>query len=149
MSKIFVVFLILEDLLKTGFGVTAGDSITGESWIPSTSLSGGTCGVDDVEGMDSFNGKNIRFCFPKMSTSEPNMVFFREVLLRYFNMKKKAAKSHRNLVEVYGDHALAEQTCQKWFSQFKSGNFDLEDKESPRAPPKFEDKRLEARRHER
>ena len=31
-------------------------------------------------------------------------------------MKKNAAESHRILVEVY-DHALAEQTCQKWFAK--------------------------------
>ena len=28
-------------------------------------------------------------------------------------MKKKAAESHRILVEVYGEHALAERTCQR------------------------------------
>ena len=32
-------------------------------------------------------------------------------------------------MEVYGDHALAEQTCRKWFASFKDGDFDVEDKE--------------------
>ncbi|VVC35246.1 Ribonuclease H-like domain,Winged helix-turn-helix DNA-binding domain [Cinara cedri] len=58
-------------------------------------------------------------------------------------MKKKAAKSHHILVEVYGVHALAERTCQKWFARFKSGNFDLEDDERPGQPKKFEDHELE------
>ena len=44
----------------------------------------------------------------------PEKVFLRGVLLHYFNMKKTAVESHRILVEVYGEHALAEQTCQKW-----------------------------------
>ncbi|UYV63152.1 hypothetical protein LAZ67_2003299 [Cordylochernes scorpioides] len=55
---------------------------------------------------------------------------------------KKAAESHRILVEVYSDHSLAERTCQKWFAPFKSGSFDLEDEERPGAPPKYEDEEL-------
>ena len=34
--------------------------------------------------------------------------------------------------------------CQKWFARFKSGDFGLEDEESPGQPKKFEDKELEA-----
>ena len=41
-------------------------------------------------------------------------------------MKKTAAESHRILVEVCGEHALAERTCQKWFARSKSGDFGLE-----------------------
>ena len=59
-------------------------------------------------------------------------------------MKKTAAESHRILVEVYGEHALAERACQKWFSLFKSGDFGLKDEERPGQPKKFEDKELEA-----
>lgn len=79
-----------------------------------------------------------------MSSFVPNKVFLRGVLLHYFNMKKKAAESHRILVEVYGDHALAERTCQKWFARFKSGNFDLEDEQRPGQPKKFDDGEFEA-----
>jgi transposase len=59
-------------------------------------------------------------------------------------MKKIAAESHHILHEVYGDHALAEQTCRKWFARFKSGDFDLENKDRPGQPKKFEDADLEA-----
>lgn len=78
-----------------------------------------------------------------MSIFLPSKVFLRGVLLHYYNMKKKAAESHRILVEVYAEHALAERTCQKWFERFKSGNFDLEDEERAGAPPKLEDAELE------
>ena len=44
-----------------------------------------------------------------MSNFVPEKVFLRGVLLYYFNMKKTAAQRHRILVEVYGEHALAEQ----------------------------------------
>lgn len=78
-----------------------------------------------------------------MSKFIPNKVFLRGVLLHYFHMNKTAAESHRILEEVYGEQALAEQTCRKWFARFKSGDFDLEDKERPGQPKKFEDKELE------
>ena len=60
-----------------------------------------------------------------MSNFVPEKVFLWGVLLHYFNMKKTDAESHRILVEVYGEHALAERTCQKWFARFKSGDFGL------------------------
>ena len=72
-----------------------------------------------------------------MSNFVLEKVLLRGVLLHYFNMKKTAAESHRNLVEVYGEHALAERTCQKWFARFKSGDFGLEDEERPCQPRKF------------
>ena len=79
-----------------------------------------------------------------MSNFVPEKVFLRGVLFYYFNMKKTAAESNRILVGVYGEHALAERTCQKWFARFKSGDFGLEDEERPRQPKKFEDEELEA-----
>ena len=79
-----------------------------------------------------------------MSNFVSETVFLRGVFLHYFNMTKTAAKSHRIFVEVYGEHALAERTCQKWFARFESGDFDLEDEERPGTPNKFEDEELEA-----
>ena len=79
-----------------------------------------------------------------MSNFVPEKVFLLGVLLHYFNMKKAAAESHRILVEVYGEHALTERTCQKWFARFKSGDFGLEDEGRPGQPKKFEDEELEA-----
>ena len=74
-----------------------------------------------------------------MSKFVPEKVFLRGVLLHYFHMKKTDAESHRILVEVYGEHALAERKCQKWFARFKSGDFGLEDEERPGQPKKFEE----------
>ena len=79
-----------------------------------------------------------------MSNFVPEKVFLRGVLLHYLNMKKNGAESHRILVEVYCEHAPAEQMCQKWSARFKSGDFGLEDEERPGQPKKFEDKELEA-----
>ena len=78
-----------------------------------------------------------------MSNFVPERVFLPGVLLHYFNMKKTAAESHRILMEVYGEPALAERTCQKWFARFKSGDFGLEDEERSGQPKKFEYEELE------
>ena len=66
------------------------------------------------------------------------------VVLHYFNMKKIGAESHRSLVVIYGEHALAGRTCQKWFARFKTGDFGLEDEECPGQSKKFENAELEA-----
>ena len=60
------------------------------------------------------------------------------------SMKKTAAESHRILLEVYGEHALAERMCQKWFARFKRGDFVLEDEKRPGQPKKLEDEELKA-----
>ena len=62
-----------------------------------------------------------------------------DVTLKYGKAPVAANKpTEDEEVEDYGDHALAERTCQKWFARFRSGNFDLEDDERPGQPKKFE-----------
>lgn len=67
----------------------------------------------------------------------------REVLLGHFFSKKTAAESHRLLEEVYGENSLARRQCFEWFARFKSGDFDIRDKERPGQPKKFEDAELQ------
>lgn len=79
-----------------------------------------------------------------MSNFEPKKHHLREILLYFFNIKKSAAESHRLLVEAYGEHVLSETTCRDWFRRFKSGDFDVRDKERPGAVKTFEDAELQA-----
>ena len=79
-----------------------------------------------------------------MSNCVPNSYRLREVLLHYFIPKKTAAESHRILVKVYGEHALSETMCSDWFRRFKSGDFDLSNKDRAKPPKKFEDAELQA-----
>ena len=74
----------------------------------------------------------------------PNSHHLREVLLHYFISKKTAAESHRILMKVYGKHALSERTCRDWFRRFKSGDFDLTNKDHVKPPKKFENAELQA-----
>lgn len=74
-----------------------------------------------------------------MATFEPNKRHLREVLLFAFHSKKSAAEARRMIVDTYGEASISERTCRKWFQRFKSGNFDVEDKERPGPVKKFED----------
>jgi len=47
-------------------------------------------------------------------------------------------------VEVYGEHTLSETICRDWFRRFKDNDFDVNDKEHPGQPKKFQDGELEA-----
>lgn len=71
-------------------------------------------------------------------------LFFRCVLLHYFDLKKSAAEAHRLLAETYGESAPSETVCRDWFRRFKSGDCDVYDKERPGQPKKFEDEELKA-----
>lgn len=79
-----------------------------------------------------------------MSNFEPNKEHLRHVLIFLFNQKKKAAEAHRILVETYGVHTLSADTCERWFKRFRSGDFDVSDKERENRPKKFEDTELQA-----
>ena len=75
----------------------------------------------------------------KISNFVANSHYWREVLLHYFISKKTAAGSHRILVKVYGKHDLSETKCNYWFRGFKSGNFDLSNKDRGKPPKQFEE----------
>jgi len=57
-------------------------------------------------------------------------LFFRHVLLHYFNLKKTAAEMHRLLSEVY--ETPSKRTCRIWFECFQTVIFrNVKDKERP------------------
>ena len=64
-----------------------------------------------------------------MSIYEPNSRHLREVLIFCFNMMKSAAEAHRMLSSIYGEAAISETTCRKWFQRFKNGDFHIEDQQ--------------------
>jgi len=48
------------------------------------------------------------------------------------------------LVDTYGEHAPSIRTCETWFRQFKSVDFDVNDGARSERPPKCEDEELQA-----
>lgn len=79
-----------------------------------------------------------------MSTFVPENDDLRQALIFCFHLKKSAAESHQMLIEAYGDHALSEATCKRWFQRFRNNDFDVRNKERGRPPKKFEDAELQA-----
>lgn len=85
----------------------------------------------------------IKCLLVKMSQFEPNKRHLREALLFCFHLKKSAAEAHRMIQEAYGEGCVADSMCRGWFRRFKSGDFDVEDKERAGRPKTFVDQELE------
>lgn len=79
-----------------------------------------------------------------MTSYVPTKRHLREALLFCYNLKKNAAESHRMLFEAYPSDCPSVKRCEFWFRRFKSGDFEMEDKERPGQPKKFQDEELEA-----
>jgi len=65
-------------------------------------------------------------------------LFFRYLLLHYFDLKKTAAETHRLLFEVveFGDETPLKRTRVR-FERFRNGDFDVRGKEHPGQPKKI------------
>ena len=74
----------------------------------------------------------------------PNKEYLRTPLTFCFHFKKTVAESYRLLRKAYGEHAPTHDTCDWWFRRFKSGDFEVTDKEHGKPPKKFEDVKLQS-----
>ena len=45
----------------------------------------------------------------------------------YFKKGKNATEMQKKICAVYGEGAVTDQTCQKWFAKFNAGDFSLDD----------------------
>ena len=52
---------------------------------------------------------------------------FRHIMLYYFKKGKNATETHKKICEVYGEGAVTDRMCQKWFVKFCAGDFSLHD----------------------
>ena len=68
----------------------------------------------------------------------------RHCILYEFKKGSKVSQAARNIRSVYKNEALSIRTCQRWFKQFKSGNFTLEDSFPSRRPSSVPLKNLKA-----
>ena len=51
---------------------------------------------------------------------------FRHIMLYYFKEGKNATETHKKICAVYGEGAVTDWMCQKWFSKFRAGDFLLD-----------------------
>lgn len=68
---------------------------------------------------------------------------FVPINLLSLSYEQSCCGSHRLLEDVYSDQTLDEQTCRNWLERFKRGYIDSKEKERPREPKKFKDKKFE------
>ena len=48
-------------------------------------------------------------------------------MLYYFKKGKNATEMQKKISAVYGEGAVTDRTCQKWFAKFHAADFSLED----------------------
>ncbi|KAF6130886.1 hypothetical protein HJG60_007843 [Phyllostomus discolor] len=56
-----------------------------------------------------------------------NKHHFRHIMLFYFKKGKKATETQKKICAVYGEGAVTDRTCQKWFAKFRAGDFSVDD----------------------
>lgn len=78
------------------------------------------------------------------SCEHGNIVHYRHILLYYFKKGKRAADTHKKICRVYGDDALTERVCQKWYAKFRSGDFDVNDAPRSGRPTKINSSNVKA-----
>ena len=67
----------------------------------------------------------------------------RHCMLYELNSKKNATEATNSICTTYGENALDFRTCQNWFAEFKSGDFNLNDKERSGRPVEVNDDLLQ------
>ena len=51
---------------------------------------------------------------------------FRHIMLDYFKKGKNATDTKKKICAEYGEGAVTERTCQKWFAKYRTGDFSLD-----------------------
>jgi len=70
-------------------------------------------------------------------------IHIRHCMLYEFNRGSTAAEATRNICAAYGDRAVDDSTCYRWFAKFESGDTILTDKSRSGRPVEFDDQALD------
>ena len=68
----------------------------------------------------------------------------RHCLLHYFRAWKKCSRDKENCFRSRREHAVSERISKFWFSRFRAGDFDLNDKPRSGRPQEADDTELQA-----
>ena len=60
-------------------------------------------------------------------TMEENKGHFQHIMLYYFKKAKNATEMQGKICAVYGESAVTDQMCPKWFVKFHAGDFSMGD----------------------
>ena len=58
---------------------------------------------------------------------EENMQHFQHIMLYYFKKGKNTTETQKKICAVYGEGAVTDQMCQKWFVKFHAGDLLLDE----------------------
>ena len=72
--------------------------------------------------------KLVNFCVAILILKmEEKKQHFRHIMLYYFKKGKNGTEMQKKICAVYGESAVTDQTCQKWFAKLRAGDFLLND----------------------
>lgn len=69
--------------------------------------------------------------------------YFRCLMLFYFRKGRNATQTKKKICDVYGENAVSERVCQKWFQKFRDGDTTCEDGARSGRPLVTESERIE------
>ena len=70
----------------------------------------------------------MNFCVAILTwKTEEKKQHFLHIMLYYFKKGKNATETHKKICAVYGEGAVTDRTCQKWFAKFRAADFSLDD----------------------
>ena len=65
---------------------------------------------------------------------EENMQHFQRIVLCYFKRAKNATEMENEICVVYGEGAVTDWMCHKWFAKFCAGDFLVNDAQQAGRP---------------
>ena len=68
---------------------------------------------------------------------------FWHIMLYYFKKGKNTTETHKKICAVYGEGAVTDRTCQKWFAKSHAGDFSLDDAPQSGRPVEVDSDQIE------
>ena len=68
---------------------------------------------------------------------------YRHIMFYYFKNGKNATETQKKICAMYGEGAVTDRTCQKWFAKFRAGVFPLYDAPQSGRPVEVDSDQIE------
>ena len=69
----------------------------------------------------------MNFCVAILTLKmKENKQYFWHIMLYYFKKGKNTIETQKKICAVYGEGAVTDRMCQKWFVNFRAGDFSLD-----------------------
>ena len=86
----------------------------------------------------------VNFCVATLILKmEEKKQHFRHIMLYYFKKGKNATETQKEICAVYGEGAVTDRTCQKWFAKFCAGVFSLDNAPQSGRPVEVDSDQIE------